>query len=445
MRIRMTSSIVAFGLLFGSPLDAVELSTSGEGDALIFPTWSTTNGHLSVLSVVDSQWRRSYWEYPTQAVKLLMRDAQGQLLFRANVYPHNSEDSWTASIVSLPDGRSRLASNDESCVLVGEPGEVAPWSGSVELDADHGFIEMIVMATLASTAGEVDCTGLAERWNSGIWSENPLASADESNDGAALRGTLNLVNVQKGTAYTIPATALREFSSIPQHTSPSSALPDLASAHDSGTPEGATRSRVCDANHCEEDTWASPRDAVAAALMAWGLRGEFANSPSLGGRSDMVFTYPLRHHFGEDDHPRLSAAQPRLGTYDRGGQGAGGTEQICPGPNPYACDPVWVLQHPQSLAVFSLPGSQGEHPERPSDVLGIPVQSVTALSPAPSEGTLRVFYSGTLVSNSGRSVGGMPVIGVVLQQFQNGNLTGEDGVQQRANYGVAVPMTRVVP
>jgi hypothetical protein len=36
----------------------------------------------------------------------------------------------------------------------------------------------------------------------------------------------------------------------------------------------------------------------------------------------------------------------------------------------------------------------------------------------------------------------LPVIGVVLQQFENGNLIGDDGVPQRANYGVAVPMTR---
>ena len=427
---------------------AVELAPTGVGDALVFPIWTTTNQHLTVFSVITHLTRSYFPHIEVRAFKLNVRNAQGEVLFSANVYTRVST-SWNASIVPLPDGRSRLASNPGfGCVLVGEAGQVAPWSGSVDLDASHGYIEAIVMGVPESPVALTGCLPLAHHWNSetGLWSQGQDPNSHMQGTGSrTMRGALTLVNVQKGTSYAIPATALREFSDIAQHTEPSSPLPDLASAHDSGTAEGATRSRVCDANHCEEDSWALPRDAVAAALMASSLRGEFTNSPTLAGKSDLVFTYPLRHHFAEEDQAQLGAAQPHLYTYDRSGMAAGGTVLICPGPNPLACDPPWELDHSESLAVFSLPDSEGEHPEQPSDVLGIAVQSVTALGPAPNEGTFRASYSGGLVSNSGRNYFGVPVIGVALQQFENGNLTGEDGVPQRANYGVAVPMTRTVP
>ncbi len=441
---KATYSLMAAAMAFASPLGAVQLSTRGEGDALVFPIWTTTNGHLSVLSVVDSQSQRRIFGPPTQAVKVLLRDSQGQLLFGANLYMRTREDSWTASIVSLPDGRSRLASSDDSCVLVDDQGTAAPWSGSIDLDADHGFIEFIVMATIPNVAFGNSCGELAERWNTGVWSQDPSADLHESNTGAALRGSLNLVNVQKGTAYTIPATALREFSNIAQHTAPSSASPDLASAHDSGTAEGATRSRTCDVEQCLEDTWASPRDAVAAALMAASLRGEYSNSPTLNGKSDLVFTYPLRHHFVEDQVTQLDSARLYLSTFDRSAQRVGGIPHVCPGEPAQGCHPYWSLHHLGSVAVLSFPDVYGPDSLQSSAVLGIEVLHMIWVLPPAAEGAFRGFYGGALVSNSGRRHFGVPVIGVVLQQFENGNLVGDDGVQQRANYGVAVPMARQV-
>lgn len=433
-------------LAVATPLAAVELSSSGEGDALIFPIWATTNGHLSVFSVVDSQWLYGFSELPAQAVKVLVRDAQGQLLFGANLYLRRSEDAWSASITSLPDGRSRLASSDGSCVLVGEPGAVTPWSGSADLDADHGFIEFIVMATIRNAPGDGSCEGLATRWNSGPWAQDPGADLNETDHGAALRGSLNLVNVQKGTSYTIPASALREFSDISQHTAPSSVLPDLALAHDSGTAENATRSRVCDVRHCQEDTWASPRDAVAAALMASALRGDYANSPSLAGKSDLVFSYPMRHHYTQSVAPHLSSALVFLNTFDREGQFVGGYRPPCPDPYPpQGCEHHWEQLHTASVKVVGFSNVSYSGVVQ-SAVLGIGIEGTgTFEHAAPAEGQFRANFQQRLTSNSGRIYGGMPVIGVVLQQFENGNLTSEDGVQQRANYGVAVPMTRTVP
>ena len=437
-------ALMAAILAFAMPLAAVELSPSGEGDALIFPIWATTNGNLSVLSVVDSQQRRYSSQRPTSAVKLLLRDAQGQLLFGANLYLHNGEDSWTASIVSLPDGRSRLASSDDSCVLISEAEEAVPWSGSVDLDADHGFIELIVMGTFPMAIASVDCAGLAERWNSGVWSQDPDLGLDESNSNAALRGTLNLVNVPKGTAYTIPATALREFSDIPQHTAPNSAVPDLSSAHDDGTSEGATRSRTCDISGCREETWARPLDAVAAALLAEVLEGEYTRSETLAGRSDLIFTFPLRHHFDEQDHPYLSSPAFQLVTSDRQGSysGGGSGDYICP--PLMACYAGWTLRPGSSVSVLSFLPTRNDSILHPTQILGIGQRPLSTLphTMPPSEGLFFADFKSRVLGYETPDGIALPVIGLVLQQFENGNLIDSDGITQRANYGVALPMTR---
>lgn len=440
-------ALMASILAFTMPLAAVELSPSGEGGALIFPIWATTNGHLSVLSVVDAQSQTRTSGLPVQAAKLLLRDAQGALLFSANIYTRTSEDTWSASLVALPDGRSRLASSDDSCVLVGEPGAVTPWSGSVDLDADYGFIEVVAMATFGSEGGDGSCAGLAARWNGGIWSQDPAVDLAASNADAALRGTLNLVNVPKGTSYSIPATALREFSDIGQHTAPASALPNLTSAHDSGTAANATRSRVCDARTCIESTWELPRNAVAAALTASELRGDYSNSPTLAGKTDLVFSYPLRHQFAQGDMTWIQHPRVYMSAFDRSGTLIGDQAVICPGtypPGGCSPGPTWILGFPDSVTALSLQfGLLGDTSPLPSEVLGIshtPLASIS--SPLFPEGSYVAKQGGFLVSNEGRFFNGLPVIGVGLQQFENGNLLGDDGVQQRANYGVAVPMTR---
>ncbi len=428
-----------------SPLAAVELSPSGEGDALIFPIWATTNGHLSVLNVVDSQSREITYPVPSQAVKLLVRDAHGQVQFSANIYLRNAEDTWAASIVSLSNGRSRLASSDDNCVLVGGPGAVAPWAGSVDLDADHGFIELIVMATVESAIGS--CTGLATRWNTGTWSQDPAAGLHESNREAVLRGTLNLVNVPKGTSYTIPATALREFSDIPQHTRPGAVRPDLASTYDSGTPNNRTRSRVCDSRGCVTSSWAQPRHAVAAALLVEELNGEYTRSLSLAGKSDLVFSYPMRHHFLDGSDQSLEKPRMSLVTFDRTGMLIGGescSTCVCPPAVPLgACFTFlpWNLSFQESVVAVSFLPASDSSAVLPSEVLGIDRMHLPPSQLPPDEGTFVSAQSGTLVSNEGHVHTGSPVIGVVLQQFLNGNLIGADGVPQRANYGVAVPMT----
>ncbi len=442
--------IVAGLLACASPLSAVELSPSGEGDALVYPIWATTNGHLSVLSVVDSHPRRVFGSLPAQAVKLLVRDARGELLFGANLYLLNGEDTWAASIVSQPNGRSRLASSDDSCVLIGEPGAVVPWSGSVELDADHGFIEMIVMGTIGSGAGDGSCTGLATSWNSGVWSQDPASAFDESSLDAAVRGTLNLVNVQKGTSYTIPATALREFSDISQHTAPSSALPDLASAHDSGTADNATRSRSCDGTGCMESTWTLPRNAVAAALLVEAVNGEYTRSSSLAGKSDLVFSYPLRHHFEKGTGDDMDSPRVDLATFDRSGMFRGGYICcVCPSAAPpHGCSYTepWMLDFEESVIALSFLLSDDSSSLLPSEVLGVYRVHLPSFSLLPSaEGTFISRQFGALTSNEGHVHTGLPVIGVVLQQFENGNLIGADGVPQRANYGVALPMTGGTP
>jgi hypothetical protein len=178
--------------------------------------------------------------------------------------------------------------------------------------------------------------------------------------------------------------------------------------------------------------------------MARTLRGEYSNSPSLAGKSDLVFSYPMRHHFSKNVPPLLRSALLYLYTFDRDGQFQGGSPPCPYFPGPPGCELLWDMRHMANLEIVSFPNVPYTGVV-PSAVLGISAGGTGSFQQAaPAEGQFRAHYEQRLTSNGGRHYFGMPVIGIVLQQFENGNLLGEDGVHQRANYGVAVPMTRQV-
>src|SRR5690606_19856785 len=115
-----------------------------------------------------------------------------------------------------------------------------------------------------------------------------------------------------------PDTALVDYSDRPQHTPPGDALPNLASGHDSGTDAAMTSSRNCSLGICREDTWATPLDAVAAALMTGSSRGDYAIDPNLGASTDVLFHFPLQPYYAaleaEEPHP-LATARLLMATY----------------------------------------------------------------------------------------------------------------------------------
>ncbi|MEZ5436828.1 MAG: hypothetical protein R3F22_12540 [Lysobacteraceae bacterium] len=472
------------GLALVAPSRAVEVNRDGLGQVLILPVWTTTGGHSTLLNIQSLN---------LMAAKLRVLGGDGSLLFSGNLYFRQGNDSWTAGIGPDPGGGSLLSSSDTTCLLVSGEDGVEALSGPISLPADHGSIEVIGMGVPAHADGvdpnvvfqiedefaQSDCDALAARWNSGNWSESP-AQALGSPD-PILAATWSIIQVERGTLYQVPGTALANYSDQVQHTSPGDALPNLASGHDAGTDEGKTVSRVCDSTmECSEDTWATPLDAVAAALLMDSYRGDFIIDPNLGAATDLIITYPLAPYFAERDGPdsTLAKAHVRMDSADRDGTSRTGT--VCPSPSPphVFCDGTYMdIEQPAPMLKITFNPEQEPSadldilsdwtstyippatPVEPSGVLGLPatyrlekadalqypdgtVSPLSPLPPLPPAGTFFValqYYwnAADLVGNSGKQYFGAPALPVVFQQYVNGTLPGPDEVAQRANYGMA--------
>ena len=468
------------GIGLATNVGAVQVS-DGYGQVLILPVWTTTGGHSTLLNFQPHLWG---------AAKLRVLDGDGALVLSGNLY---FRSDWTAAIGPNPDGGSQLVSNDPACLLV--PGEngVEPMSGPLHLSADYGSIEVILMGyapySVEGSQNEVlqeiansDCDALAARWNGGSWAETPeLGFSVPEDDWNKMSATWSIIQVERGTLYFVPGVSLDRYSDQVQHTPPGDALPNLASGHEAGTDEGKTVSRVCDSTmECSEDTWATPLDAVAAALLMDSYRGDFIIDPNLGAATDLIITYPLAPYFAERDGPdsTLAKAHVRMDSADRDGTSRTGT--VCPSPSPphVFCDGTYMdIEQPAPMLKITFNPEQEPSadldilsdwtstyippatPVEPSGVLGLPatyrlekadalqypdgtVSPLSPLPPLPPAGTFFValqYYwnAADLVGNSGKQYFGAPALPVVFQQYVNGTLPGPDEVAQRANYGMA--------
>lgn len=418
--------------------NAVEINAGGAGDAVIIPLWATTLQNVSLLTIAGVE-----SDDPTSApvaIRLRVRDEDGNSVFAVNLYFPTPLDTWTASLMPAPEGGTLLSSGDATCALIEVDGQVQVMNAAVTLPVQAGYMEAFTMAGGEGVAraliGMQDCQGLAAKWNSGSW-------ANEPNDSmlppvSQFRAVVQMVDVPKGTSYVVEGTALGEFTDIAQHTRPGADTPNLGTAHDSGTPEGATRSRLCLTGACLEDVWADPRNAVAAALMVHRISGDYSREPNLAAKTDVVITYPLRHLDTEEGN----YAEVAVEFYKRnGGRYNMGT---CGGPPPYPeyCTSLRAF-HSQSIGVMSMNQPFAGN-DIPSAILGLNVNQefpIEQLGQLPEAGWFRAafdrMYVPALVSSSGRKYYGEPAISVILQEYTNGNLPAPDGVTQRANYGLA--------
>jgi len=272
-----------------------------------------------------------------------------------------------------------------------------------------------------------------------------------------LRAEWQIVNVERGTLFHVPGVALDDYSDRVQHTPPGDPLPNLASGHGPQTDEGVTASRTCSDGLCREDTWSTPLDAMAAALMVNQAAGSFNINPATGSTTDLVLTNPLQKYFAERD----GSEDPRASTWagisvrDRRGANYPLCDFTCAPPPP--CElyvepaqatpllPVTFNPYPVGSelvesALLGLPGAgviNWGDVYIPSFLVGIlPTEGVFGVSPGCSRSS--ETRSAVLTSLEGHQYFGLPVIPVVFQQSINGVLTTGDGTPQRANYGTAI-------
>lgn len=391
---------------------------NGSGSAVIVPFWTVDGAQDSLLTVSNDGDRPS-------AVRVRVLDDGGNLLLALGVYL-DKHDQWTAALTAT-DGQAGLLSADASCVLLengfGVSGNETSASLLATLPATAGSIEILEMATaaletLTALTGQwPDCDTLASRFSEGTWSDDPNLGLTAPADGIA--ASLSILRVGEGTMSTLQGTALAGFSDIAQHTPPVKQGPDLSNATDTGSGNGTVRSRVCFDTECRTDSWGDPLEAIAAVLATVSLSAEFAVSPAVLGKVDLVIHRPLERY--ESQSGLFIDGPVGLFLRDRNGVSA------LPEEGGLRLNEAMVLQIVglEPNALFLDPPAF-----RPSPVLAFPILPEFSLNALVDDGleggTAEVRFEtpmdpGTgLVAPDGYRYAGEPVIAFGIQQFTNG-------------------------
>lgn len=325
---------------------AVVLEPSGQGQVLIYPYYSVQDGNQTLLSVVNH-------DRSGKAVKVHIREGRnGRSVATFNLYLAEF-DVWTAALFKASDGIPGLLTADHSCTVPAIqtsttlpqlpdgrrylPLSNADYSGtradggSTAFErAGSGYIELVEMGSLVDSSDSDDystqingvplsCAQLVGAWaDGGYWSRN--AGTDLAAPTGKLSGALSLLQVDQGTAYTVSATALEQFSVIVQHTAPSSATPDLAAAVTDPARE-SVESLVLTGGKFVRSRWpqAQAIDAVSAVLARATVQAEYSVEPALSAATDWYISQPTRRHY--TDPALVTVAVPPYTVRFSAGQG----------------------------------------------------------------------------------------------------------------------------
>lgn len=428
---------------------AVIINEGGSGQALIFPFFSAAEGNSSLITIVnDPRPGPTISGDPlASAIKVrLMGSVDGAELASFNVYL-GWRDTWVAAI-HKSEGETIISTPDASCLFPAPDGEfltaISEEIGSIEVIQMGSVSNDVTNDDLTGKFNENDCAYIESRWTEGPWSENP--EAELVPPAGSLRGSLTLIHVEKGTAYSVSALALDDFSDIVQHTNVGAEFPNLSSAHDEGTDTSlGTTSTVCAGGECIDDYWAEPLDAVAAALTVRELRGTFVVDDALAAESEWVISYPTLRY---SDQTLSTNLMTGLVLQDREGDGAMIPPCVPVHPNRFTCPSSYGFIHRAPIEVVSF-GRDIEEFNQPaiSAILGIPFivkMPRNNQAPIPPAGSARLGFGSAVSNDSGRVYLGAPAIGFELQEYTNAFLEAEAGNTQRANYGTAIPLSRSV-
>lgn len=313
---------------------AMHLSTTGTGQVLIYPYFTTHGGLTTVFTIANTT-------ADVKAIRVrLLEGVNSRPVQQLNLYLSPFATFSAAVAAGGDDGQpARLLTGDPSCTVppvpaagfaftttaftgpnqdwdsAGTPPERAALLGS-PLRTRDGHIEVIEMgvvrantalanaATVSRSSGRpLNCSILQATWSpGGIWTSNPSSSIDMP--GGGLRGEAALVEATTGLIYGYSATGIEQFytdASAPAalHSAPTSAAPDLRSAR--STPDEVRVALPRDpANNARIETFQtsvpSP-DPVTLLLMASGVTSEFSLDPALGSETEWVFTMPTRRWY----------------------------------------------------------------------------------------------------------------------------------------------------
>ena len=324
---RRTAALMVFAL--AGSAQAVSLNPLGQGQALIYPYYTTQAGNVSLVTLTN---------HSEQAKIAELRFAEGEngrsvAALRIYLAPY---DSWSGSVFGRGEQAPGLLSSDASCIHAAGFDETPlplqqgrrflPFS-DVDLGDDPGSRGnerlregFIVAAELASVPPQTaaysaivqqQCDWLRAAWSpaDGYWQQQ--SRRDLANPTGGLSGEVAIINTAAGTAFGLAATALEDYrvdpadiprgsrASVVQHGRPLLQGPPLLSLALSDPASGvAVADVLADGRRLQLSYPAAGAvHAVSALLTAAQLASPFDTSAEIGARTSFVLTYPTRFFY----------------------------------------------------------------------------------------------------------------------------------------------------
>jgi hypothetical protein len=318
---------------------AMHLSTTGTGQVLIYPYYTTHGGLTTVFTVANT----------TTTVKSLkvrlLEGVNSKPVLDFNLYLSPFATFAAAIAPGGDDGEpARLVTQDRSCTVPAIPARGLPFSTTGFTGANQdwdsagtpparaaqlgsplrtrdGHIEVIEMGVLnpaspvavAATANSQgvpsNCAFLIGQWQpGGIWANQAPTHIMLPTGG--IRGEGLLVEAASGLVYGYAATAIEHFfldTAAPGalHSAPGSERPNLTSARTTSTTVRVALHRDA-VNLPRTEIFPSelPRpDAVSLLWMASEIWSDYSLDPALGSETEWVFTMPTRRWYVDGATP----------------------------------------------------------------------------------------------------------------------------------------------
>jgi hypothetical protein len=318
----------------------MHLSTSGTGQVLIYPYYTTHGGLTTVFTVANTT-------STVRALKVRMLEGvNSKPVLDFNLYM-SPFATFAAAIASGSgdDQPARLVTQDRSCTVPAIPAGGLAFSTSGFTGANQdwdstgtaparaaqlgsplrtrdGHIEVIEMgelrpfsppsnaATFNSLGTPANCALLVNQWApGGTWATNPVTDIQRPRGG--IGGTVALVEAAAGLIYGYAPTAIENFyldAAAPGalHAAPSSSLPNLTSARTTATSVRVQLHAFADQEARVETFPAGlPRpDPVSLLLTTARIESEYSLDPALGSETEWLFTMPTRRWYVEGSAPQ---------------------------------------------------------------------------------------------------------------------------------------------
>ena len=300
---------------------AVNVSSDGVGQVLIYPYYTTRDGQTSRFTVVNNS-------DDVRAVSIRFfegKAARDVLDFNLYLAPH---DVWIGTILDNGTGAA-IKTTDLSCTVPdlsqGDVFRSVLYAGDAALDNSpdrtrEGYVVTIEMAVVTGAHAEwathvagtpVNCGALINSWISGgDWqTTGGIVNTSPVTDGGTLSGRMTIVDPSAGVVQTYEAFALEAFNSVDNlHASPGGIFPSLNQAQPQST--------VVRDGQLLSSTWSGAAlggvDAISAVIthknIMNGWNVEVRSQEGKQHKSDWIFNFPTKRFYVPADG--APSAQP---------------------------------------------------------------------------------------------------------------------------------------